>query len=356
MTVKQRILGALDGKAIDRTPWCPFLAYYWDYLPKQTQDAGQQLYLEQMGADPLLRGFFSIAENEYKNCTIRNVQDGKIRTEIIETPVGKLVSEYRSTDASNSCFLYKHAVETEEDFKTLMYLYEHMEVRGANAKFEKDYGSLGESAVVMPTIGTGGKTAFQMLVEHWCGTQNLTYALADFPELVEECLQVMWEKDKKTVEISVDSSVEALLFYEDSSTTNISPKMFEKYTAPEIKQWADIIHKADKRLVHHACGHIKDLLPLMAGTGVDAIESISPPPTGNIELEDAIKLLPERVALIGGIEPLFFRNCTLEQLEQRVNKLLAAMKGRRFILANSDSCPPDVTYEKFKLVSELVRK
>ena len=45
-----------------------------------------------------------------------------------------------------------------------------------------------------------------------------------------------------------------------------------------------------------------------------------------------------------------------EELEVRVRHLLAVMKGKRFVLANSDSCPPGVSYEKFLLVSDLVRR
>lgn len=71
-------------------------------------------------------------------------------------------------------------------------------------------------------IGTQLKTSFQSLVEYWCGTENLAYALADFPEVVEECLDVMRERDRENVQIAVKSSAEGFIFWEDSSTTNQS--------------------------------------------------------------------------------------------------------------------------------------
>ena len=45
---------------------------------------------------------------------------------------------------------------------------------------------------------------------------------------------------------------------------------------------------------------------------IDCIESISPPPTGNIEIWDARAKLPEHIALIGGIEAVNFLNLPLE--------------------------------------------
>ena len=57
MTVKQRLLNAIRGAETDRTPWSPFLAYYWEHLPPEESACGQLKYLQAMGADPLLRGF-----------------------------------------------------------------------------------------------------------------------------------------------------------------------------------------------------------------------------------------------------------------------------------------------------------
>lgn len=61
-------------------------------------------------------------------------------------------------------------------------------------------------------------------------------------------------------------------------------------------------------------------------------------------------------ALIGGIEPVFFERCGMETLEARVHALLALGKKRRYVLANSDSCPPGVEAWKFRAVSEMVRR
>ena len=97
------------------------------------------------------------------------------------------------------------------------------------------------------------------------------------------------------------------------------------------------------------------LLPHMAAAGVDVIESISPPPTGNIDIADAFALLPQHVALIGGIEPVFFQNCTAEELDARTDALLQMTAGRRYVLANSDSCPPAVEEWKFRRVTGRVR-
>ena len=337
-------------------PWSPFLAYYWEHLPGKTQQMGQEQYLKEMGADPLMRGFHQLFRTDVKNCTFRSSTCGKRRQDVTETPVGTLTEEYTFSESANSWFLTTHGVTREEDFKVLQYVAEHTQLAPDYERFLKDYHALGEDGVYLPLLGLYGKSGFQSMVERWCGTVDLTYALYDFPEVVEECLQTIQEKDMKTVEISVNSPAEGFIFWEDSSTTNISPALFAKYTAPQIDAWGKKIHAHEKLLIHHACGHLADLLPLMGETAIDMVESISPPPTGNISIADAVKKLPDHIGIIGGIEPTVFLNSSMEELEAQVRELMAVMKGRRFVLANSDSCPPYVAYEKFLMISQLMRK
>lgn len=355
MTSKERILNAVTGKPVDRVPWSPFLAYYWEHLPETERACGQIEYMKKMGADPLLRGFHLLYCSERKNCECLSKRDGNTVVNTFVTKVGSLTEVRTYSPEADSWFLTGHPVRTEEDFKTLQYMMENTVITENLGHFENDFRNLGEDGLFVPSIGLHSKTAFQSLVEQWCGTEALVYALCDFPEAVEECLEVMRERDRETVRISVQSSAEMFNFFEDSSTTNISPALFEQYTAPEINEWGRMIHKEGKLLLHHACGHLKDLLPKIAETEIDVLESVSPPPTGNVSIAECGKKLPEHIAIIGGIEPTFFRNCTMEQLEACVTELLNDREGKRYVLANSDSCPPGVKYEKFLRVTELVR-
>lgn len=356
LTPKQRLLKSIAGEETDRMAWSPFLAYYWDFLPEQIRNKGEFAYLQEIGADPLLRGGCELYKLEYQNCEIRTSENGNVRKIIYETPVGSLTEGYTFAEVSRSWFLTEHPVQTSEDFKILQYLFEHAVLRENYKAVSEMYHQVGEQGLLMPCLGLPYKTPFQSLVEQWCGTMDLTYALYDYPEVVEECLDVMDKMAVKVAQLCVKSEAEAFWFVEDSSTTNISPTFFEKYAVPVINQWGDILHKNGKYLVHHACGHIKDLLPIMNQTPIDMIESITPPPTGNIDISEAFSLLDKSKGLIGGIEPTFFAECSMEELEIRVKELCSCAEGRKYILANSDSCPPGVEYEKFLAVSRWMKE
>jgi uroporphyrinogen-III decarboxylase len=93
----------------------------------------------------------------------------------------------------------------------------------------------------------------------------------------------------------------------------------------------------------------------MAGEVIDAVESLSPPPTGDVEVWEAREILGPRVSIIGGIEPVHFLTLDLDDLQDYVETLLDRVEPHSYILANSDSCPPGVSTDKFRLVTHIVQ-
>jgi len=369
MSSRERLLAALRGLPVDRLPWSPFLAYWWDFQPRSVQERGQIPFFRDIGADGLLRGFvtaFTCSDvqglSQYAGfiepipgVAFRREEKGDLwRNEFI-TPVGSLVSTAQRSPDGNTRFVVEHPVKCKEDYKILRYIVVRMLIKPNYGAVQREIDEVGEGGLSVPLISPFLKTPFQALVEHYVGTEQLVYHLADFPEEVEETLAVMSAKAMQAVRISVDSPAQAFISWEDSSTTNVSPALFARYIAPEMTRWGEVIHDAGKLFLHHACGHLRALLPIMAKECVDAIESLSPPPTGNVEIWDARKIMGQDMGLIGGIEPVNFLNLELPELRRYVEDLVERMGAHRYILANSDSCPPGVALEKFRMVSEMVR-
>ncbi len=136
------------------------------------------------------------------------------------------------------------------------------------------------------------KTSFQSMIEYWVGTEEMAYALADMPDEVEQTLETMWKVSEQGARLSAASEAEAFISWEDTSTTNISPTWYERYILPEISRWCDVLHEAGKLYIQHACGHLRALSPLIAGSKIDALESVSAPPTGNITPLELREQLP----------------------------------------------------------------
>lgn len=165
----------------------------------------------------------------------------------------------------------------------------------------------------------------------------------------------MVEKDLEAVRMAAQSDYEYFISFEDSSTQNYSPSQYEQYISSEIRQWCAILAEHGKKYVQHACGHVKALVKPMLEDGVCAVESISPPPTGNISIAEVRGIVGDRMGIIGGIEPTELLNLDIDALSSYVEKVIAEGRGGPFVLANSDSCPPRVTIEKFQRIVEVAK-
>lgn len=356
MDSRERLLNSIKGLETDRLAWSPFLAYFWDVQPEGIRKKGMLDFYKSIGADPLFRGFCTLIKKSYSKCTVSEKTSGGERQVLYETPVGTLESRYTFTPLGNTWFLTKHPVKEAEDYKILTYLNEDMTIIPDFSKYEAGMKVMGDEALLVPIISSEMKSSFQSLLENWVGTEELTYAVYDYPDELEECLAAMRVNSVKAAEIASECDAEAFIFWEDSSTGNLSPSFFRDYIADEISQWADILHEKDKFLIQHACGQLRGLIPEMAKTGIDMIESMSPPPTGDIYTYEARELLPESVGIIGGIEPTVLLNYDMDELEKHVREIIARTGNHKFILGNADSCPPGVEIEKFRMISRLVRE
>ena len=354
-TPKRRLLAAIKGQEVDHVPFAPILAYYFDFLPEDIRQKGDLAYLIEMGADPLLRGSpqaYSIGGREITRS--ENIT-GNQKVVARSFRGGALTSVYTYSQTAKSWFLTKHPVETPDDLKLFIEFLRKTEILPEIDKANESVRKLGEQGLHLAILGMDLKSSFQGLLENWIGTENLVYFCMDHPDLINEALRLMRELNLKTVGFTAESEAAACLSFEDSSTTNVSPAMYREYIMPEISEWCKILDQAGKPFVQHACGHVKKLLPMFAEQKITAVESISPPPTGNVTIAEAAEVLPKDISIIGGIEPVQFLNDPIDKLLKYIEDLLIINNGRGFVLSNSDSCPPFVEYDKFRAIAQFVK-
>ena len=363
MTSRERIINALLGKKCDRIPYSPFLAYWWESQDDKLTKKGQLEFLESIGADPLFRGYYPLYGKNSENILLfdRHIEDCEIRTKVCgkekqvtyHTSKGDLTFGYRFVNEGNTWFLVDHPIKEEKDFLLLKYIMDSTCLKANYEKFEREAEKLGERGLLLPIICPELKSSFQSLIEHWAGTESIVYSLVDFPEVVQETLTSMYRVSRDAAEIAAGSSSQFFLSWEDTSTTNISPQFYRDYILPEINMWCDILHQKDKKYIQHACGELNALLEDIAHSKIDVLESVTPAPTGNVEMQRVQNILPEHISIVGGIEPTQLLQLSTKEVVSQAAELVNIMKGRGYILSNSDSCPPGVSIEKLKALSEV---
>ncbi len=357
MNSKERLMAALQGRPVDHVPFAPFLAYVWESFPPEIQKAGQLAFHHAIGADPLWRGApCAVKAIQPEGIVRKTVDEGDRMVTYVTTPVGGFRFAYAKSERGNTHFLVEHPMKCEEDFKVRMWMEEHTWYEPNPEPVAKHFQGDGREGLSLGTLVTRCKSAYQDLVEFHVGTEELVYAQADYPDTVRSLWELMVQNDLKAVKLSLESPYEYFISWEDSCTQNYSPAQYDEFIGSEIGQWCRLLSAAGKHYVQHACGHVAALTERMRDHGVFAIESISPPPTGNLTIRDARSMVGNTMGIIGGIEPTQFLRLPIEKLGAYVESVIDDAKGGPFVLANSDSCPPGVTVEKFKLVAEVAKR
>lgn len=369
MTTKQRLLAALRGEPVDRIPFSPNLAYWIAFQPNDLMHSCEVELIKKMGADPMIRGHYPnndkgkawehvrVYDTFQRECSITEEVTGTEKITTIHTPAGDLHAKRILTPQGNSWFLTEHPVKSEEDLAAVRALFDDMVLEPNTQDYDELCRQYGEEALLIPMLvpEINMKSGFQSLVEFWLGTEQLAYAMMDYPEEIEKTLVSMRRVSRRAAELSAMSNAECFITWEDTSTTNISPSMYREYILPELNEWSEILGRSGKMYMQHACGHLDKLLDMMSSSKISGIESLSPAPTGNVTMADARRRLARDKFIVGGIEPVVFESSTMDELEKYTKDLLKVMEGYPFVLANSDSCPPRVTMEKFQLISDIVR-
>jgi uroporphyrinogen-III decarboxylase len=165
----------------------------------------------------------------------------------------------------------------------------------------------------------------------------------------------MSEKCIQACRIAAKCQNEILIIPENSGTRLVTPTQFERYCQPIISEFADISHKNRKMLFMHACGHLKYLLPYIAKTKIDGIESLTSPPTGDTTITDVWDIFDGKCVIWGGLDPVSFANNSPAKLVDEVTKTWETVKNNpRFILMPSDSTPANVPMENFEIIRKTV--
>ena len=85
------------------------------------------------------------------------------------------------------------------------------------------------------------------------------------------------------------------------------------------------------------------------------MESVTPPPTGNLELSEAMDALGDRLFIIGGLDAPSIQHQSPEEVTQSVKRLLSEIPSQKgLILQVTDDVSPHTPLENLKAVGQAI--
>ena len=244
--------------------------------------------------------------------TRRNVEiewnsEGDVTTSVWHTPKGDLREVSRVChDASGavSSNWTEHLVKGPEDLPAFTSIFEDELIEpdpDAIARTRERRELIGDDGLL---LGGLDGTPLGMMFRVYSGVAALAYLWADAPDALRDCFAVMEANYLRRVAIGVQSDIDAVVSVDDTSTTAISPRMFETFNLDLTDKRAEAAHAAGKLYFHHSCGLIRDLLPLYRRTKMDGVHAFTVPPIGDVTVAEGREALGGRITIVAGVQQL----------------------------------------------------
>lgn len=277
------------------------------------------------------------------------------RINVINTPRGRLITEYRLS-SDKAWIVTKFPIKKIEDIEKAIWFYENLTFTFEKDKFEQAseyFGDRGFPQFYLPrspyqSLSTNGFTPSM-------GMENLIYALNDYPDQVEKLMQAIdHSQDTLYEDIISYGKTKLINFGENVDANLVSPYYFEKYCVPYYEKRVNQLKEAGIYAYIHIDGSFKPLLKHLNNLPFRGLEALTPIPQGDVTIEEIKESIGDKI-LLDGIPAIFFLpNYPLEKLEQCARKLINLFHPR-LVLGASDELPPEADIERIRYISQYCK-
>ena len=350
MTMRERMLALIEGREYDRVPF----VQYSGIAGVSDQEVWSVIGRENLG----LLAWCGIHRFEHPNCRFEyeefTIDGHKGSRQILHTPIGSLTDE--RLDAAISSASSKHFITEPEDYKILLYYLRDITVHKDTKQWIDIYNWLGDDGLPHTSLG---RTPYQQLWIQWVSIQDLALHIVDYPELMEEVFEALFEVQRKifhvACEVVEELPVPYLNFGDNITAPIIGEANFRKYCVRSYQELADMLaeRKKDVIIAVHMDGDLKPLWNAISESPVRLLDSFSPYPDNDTTVATAIKLWPEmRICLnfpssIHLAEPKVIYETAYEILEQGGNT-------GRLQIQISENMPPNAWKKSYPQIVKAI--
>jgi hypothetical protein len=292
MNPRERITAVLHGEAPDVIP----VSVYANLLPRGYEERKLRnlgLSLVEMGS--------SVYGLRTPNVTVETVQDlacfymddrlavvAKQKQDVerfYRTPTGALVEKFK-WNYSQLEWPTEWVIKTSSDYQIVKSIVNETEYFPNDEEFLKSREVMGEDGIVV--LGTPRSPLQTMLVD-LMGLRKFAFELRNNKVQFDDLHETLRKKELELYKLVSDSPAEVCIMGDNITGTVTNPKLFENYCVPFYQEIAQILHQKGKVFGVHCDGKLKCLTKLIGQTDIDVIEGFTPPPVGDLEIDEARK-------------------------------------------------------------------
>lgn len=302
---RERIEAFWAGECPDQIPY----TMYWNGW-RRHKDEGDWEPLFQAGMR-YTRGVATAASRTH-NVERRHVsmeQDGRtILREIMHTPVGDI---YRD---SADGWVQKYWLETADDYRVMLYIVNHTEIYPDYEAYHRIEAESAGRGIIH--VSLGARSPLQNILVDYVGLENFALHLFDMQSEIEELYDALLCRLRQRAEIVAAGPGRYVSMLENFTADTMGPARYARYHMPVYQELFPLLHSAGKVVGTHYDGRLAACQDQIAQTPIDIIESLTPPPEGDMSLAMARAKWPNK---------LFWSNINISLYQLPAQKLRAAV-------------------------------
>ena len=300
---------------------------------------------------------------EHVGITVANEKVQGERIIRYETSAGTLTARW-SLGPDGDWWQTEYPIKTVEDLaaaREVVAARKYVVEPGKSADREWASGGAGESAIRNPQSAIIAlelpMRPYSDLLHTMLGWgEGLMLLMGEGRPMLMEMLGLLEEKLAGLTDQIAGLAGDVLLAPDNLDGQYISPRVFREQMAESYRRTAEAAHARGKRLVVHAGGPVRRLLPLLAAAGVDVVEGVAPPPQSDATLAEARAAAGPDLILWGGIpQDLLLPEHDETEFQAAVKgaAIQAAQDGRT-IVGIADRVPVNADIARLQAMSRLL--
>ena len=132
----------------------------------------------------------------------------------------------------------------------------------------------------------------------------------------------------------------------------VSLDLWRKFFRPHYQRVFDEIHRADKQVIFHSCGHVVGIIPDLIDLGVDVLDPVQPVA---MNIEEVARKFGGKISFSGGIDDQRLEDYSPQEVREAVKRAVDTL-GRPFgcgyIGSPANTAAPTVPLENLQALIE----
>jgi len=276
------------------------------------------------------------------------------------TPVGSLDTEFIFTEemkksGASISWIKKRLITKKEDYKICKYIFDDMIIEENYKEFEDYIEEQGDCWIPI-AYGILAVSGMQHIMRDFLEVTDFFLHFMDNRKELEMLANSIDKKIEDIIKILAKCNADIILVGANFDSAVTYSSFYKEYILPRFKDYSDILHKNNNKIISHCDGENDSLWELYIDSGIDILEAVAIRPMVKQSLEEIVNIIKDRAVIWGAVDSVALLDDSMNDsdFKKYVENIVNIAKSNRIILGISDTAPVDMNINRVLYIRDFV--